>query len=855
MPVDDPSGDDRERWSTSIVLSDGDSAFVRPMTPDDAPRLLAFHERQPRDNQYRRFLSPKPTLNDKELEHFTNIDFHDRVALVVEERGEFIAWASYERWRARNDAEVAFMVDDAHQGRGIATILLEHLAAIARSNGIDRFTADALSDNRAMLRVFSRAGWPVERHFDSGLTEIEFPLTDTERFVDSVEGREHRADSRAVARLLLPRSIAVIGASDEPGSIGHELWRTASVGFRGPIFAVNPAHATVGGQAAYRTVTDVVDDVWLAVVAVPAAHLAETIEQCIAKRVRGALVITATDGAAIDMSSIVAHARRNGLRIIGPTSMGVASPGTAGGLNASLVPGRLPIGGVAISMQSGSLGASLLQLATELHMGISWFVSLGDKSDISGNDLLQFWEDDETTAVVAMYTESFGNPRKFARLARRVGRKRPIVAVRTGVAAVGSAADALYQQAGLIEVPTVRAMLDVARVLATQAVPAGPRVAILSNARSPGVLATAAVEAAGLTAAPPPRHLDWRSTSTDFGDAITAALGDGSIDAVLVIHAPPLAAAPTPAAEIDRTAAGSRKPVLAVMLGGADGPLLPHSPVPAFSFPEPAAAVLGRMWAYGRWRTTEADATVLELDGIDDQLASDVLARAAAPIGSAAVLGLGDAEALLGAYGVHVPRGCVLNAPSTDELLAAAHDLGYPVVLKATHRRVGRSARAGIALDLTDDHALLGAAEMICSALGADVGSLVVQQMAMPGVDVHIQCATDDRLGPVVNLDLGSLQATTASDSASRLAPLSGAAAEALVETSRVGRALDAAGLDRAALVETIVRIAQLMVDHPALGEIDINPAIVSAEGCVVTDARIVVQAHSPLPFPLRRLG
>ena len=212
MPADDDTGDriadtaddswdDRERWSTSVVLSDGDSAFVRPMTPEDAPRLLAFHERQPRENQYRRFLSPKPTLNDKELEHFTHIDFHDRVALVVEERGEFIAWASYERWRARNDAEVAFMVDDQHQGRGIATILLEHLAAIARSNGIDRFTADALSDNRAMLRVFSRAGWPVERHFDSGLTEIEFPLTDTARFVDSVEGREHRADSLSLIHI------------------------------------------------------------------------------------------------------------------------------------------------------------------------------------------------------------------------------------------------------------------------------------------------------------------------------------------------------------------------------------------------------------------------------------------------------------------------------------------------------------------------------------------------------------------------------------------------------------------------------------------------------------------------------
>ncbi|MCU1364747.1 MAG: putative acetyltransferase, partial [Ilumatobacteraceae bacterium] len=463
--------DERDRWSTSIVLSDGDTAFVRAMTPEDAPLLLAFHERQPRDNLYRRFLSPKPTLNERELAHFTVVDFHDRVALVVEDRGEFIAWASYERWKARDDAEVAFMVDADHQGRGIATLLLEHLAAIARSNGIGRFTAEALSDNRAMLRVFSRAGWPVERHYDSGLTELEFSLTETEQFVDSVESREHRADSRAVARLLLPRSIAIIGASDEEGSVGHELWHNTTAAFDGPVYPVNSRHTTVGGQPATASVVDIVDDVWLAVIAVPAEALATTIDQCIAKRVRGALVITATDGLDIDMASIVAHARRNGMRVIGPASMGIAAPRPTGALNAALVRGRLPYGKVAISMQSGSLGASLLQLAADLHMGVSWFVSLGDKCDVSGNDLLQFWEDDETTAVIAMYTETFGNPRKFARLARRVGRTRPIVAVRTGTAAIGDAANALYQQAGLIEVPTVRTMLDVARVLASQPAP------------------------------------------------------------------------------------------------------------------------------------------------------------------------------------------------------------------------------------------------------------------------------------------------------------------------------------------------------------------------------------------------
>ncbi|MCU1397351.1 MAG: putative acetyltransferase [Acidimicrobiales bacterium] len=845
--------DERDRWSTSIVLSDGDTAFVRAITPEDAPLLLEFHERQPRDNLYRRFLSPKPTLNARELSHFTVVDFHDRVALVVEDRGEFIGWASYERWKARDDAEVAFMVDAEHQGRGIATLLLEHLAAIARSNGIDRFTAETLSDNRAMLRVFTRAGWPVERHYESGLTELEFSLTETERFVDSVEAREHRADSRAVARLLLPRSIAIIGASDRVGSVGHELWHNTTAAFDGPVYAVNTRSATVGGQPATASVVDILDDVWLAVIAVPAAALAETIDQCIAKKVRGALVITATDGLDIDMVSIVAHARRNGMRVIGPASMGIAAPRPTGALNAALVPGRLPYGKVAISMQSGSLGASLLQLAADLHMGVSWFVSLGDKCDVSGNDLLQFWEDDETTAVIAMYTETFGNPRKFARLARRVGRTRPIVAVRTGTAAIGDAANALYQQAGLIEVPTVRTMLDVARVLASQPAPNGPRVAILSNARSPRVLAAAAVTAAGLEPVDPPLALDWRSGADDFAAAITAALQSDLVDAVMIIHAPPLAAAHAPAREIDTAALDSSKPVLAVMLGGSDGPLLPGSPVPAFSFPEPAAAVLGRMYAYSRWRATEAQAPVDVSADTDADAAQEIIRDALADASER--MSLVASTNLLAAYGVAVARGVQMQAPSSEQVIAAAGEVGYPVVVKADRRRVGRSARAGIALDLGDARAVADALTVIRSALGTDADALVVQAMAMPGVDVHICCTTDKLLGPVMTLDVGSLQTARSSDGASRLVPLSRVAAVALVETSRVGGALAAAGIDDAPLIDTLIRLGQLMADHPELDEIDIDPAIVSVEGCVATDVRIRLDPSSRSALPIRRLG
>ena len=863
----------RDDWATSVVLADGETGYVRAIAPGDAPALLAFHERQPRENLYRRFFSPKPTLTETELRHFTEVDFVDRVALVLEIHGEFAAWASYEKWPGRGDADVAFMVDDGHQGKGIATLLLEHLAAIARSNGINRFTADVLADNRPMLGVFSKAGWPVQRHFDSGVIELEFPLGDTEQFVDSVEQRERRADSRSVARLLLARSVAVIGASDEPGSIGNEVWRNVASGGVHPCFPVNPNRSTVGGRPCWPSVLDIDEDVWLAVIATPAAALEAVVDQCIEKRVRGAVVLTAVDGTGIDMAAIVAKARRFGMRIIGPASMGIATGRTVlgsvddpeveatwatdgaldapVGVQAALVPVELPAGGVAISLQSGSLGASVLQLAAQLQMGLSWFVSLGDKSDVSGNDLLQFWEDDERTRVIAIYTESFGNPRKFARIARRVSRQRPIVAVRTGAAALGTASEALYQQAGLIEVPTVRAMLDTARVLACQPVPRGPRVAVLTNSRSPGVLASAALVAAGLEVVAPPVALDWRSHVDDYGPAVTAAIADPSIDAVLVVHAPPIASAHVPSRAIDAAAQGSTTPVVAVMLGRQDGPIRDGSSVPSFSFPEPAAAVLGHLVAYRRWLDTEADAIATEVDGTDAALVTEVLAGAAAD--GATTLPLVDVQRVLAAYGVQVAHAELTDAASVDDVVTVADRVGYPVSLKAERRRTGRSAEAGIALDLPDGDAVRDAAAVMRASLGPDAECITVQQMVAPGVDVRIRCVADERLGPVVTVGLGGIMADAIGDEESRLAPVSAAAAANLVSSSRLGGALAASGVDPASLVDTITRVSHLVDDHPSIGELDINPAIVSSSGCFVVDAHVVLTT-APTESAMRRL-
>ena len=838
-----------------MVLGDGSSALIRPITSDDAPALAAFHLRQSPESRYKRYFSPKPELSPAELERFTEVDMVGRAALVVELDGELVGWGSYERWQDRADAEVAFMVDDRHHGRGIATLLLEHLAAIAQTNGIRQFTAETLGDNRAMLAVFAKAGWPVHRHFDSGVVDLDFPLTETPDFRDSVERREHRADSRAVARLLLPSSIAVIGASDRPGTVGHALWHNITAGAeRGTGYAVYPVnlrHPTIGGVPAYRSVAEIEGEVGLAVIAVPVAALESTIQECIEKRVRSAVVVTAVEGPdfvpELDVRELVTHARRNGLRILGPGSMGLASPRPSTAIQAALVDVVLPAGNVAISMQSGTLAASLLRLAHRLRLGVSWFVSLGDKADVSANDLLQFWEDDDATDVIALYTESLGNPRKFARIARRVGARRPIVVVRTGAAQVGAGNEALYRETGAIEVPTVTALLDTARVLSSQPLMDGPRVAVVTNSRSPAVLATATLEAAGLEPVIKSVTGGWEATADDYGAAVAAAIADADVHAVMIVHAPPVEdAVAAPIDAIERATAGAAKPAVAVMIGAVDGPLRPGSAVPVFAFVEPAAAALGRVAAYSRWRALDAADDAAPPADIDPPRAGAVIA---ASIAAGATVTPAQARELLDAYGIDMP--VTVRVPA-DEAVRTATEIGYPVAIKAGRRRAGRSTEAGIGLDIGSAQAVEQALAKMADLLDDDGSEVIVQRMVAPGVDLRIRVVTDERLGPVISVGLGGIQADVIGDTASRLAPVSAPAARTLLSGTRAAAALDEAGLDRA--TDVIVRVAQLASDHPAIAELDLNPVIVGADGCTVTDVSVRLDPTARAEPEVRRL-
>jgi acyl-CoA synthetase (NDP forming)/GNAT superfamily N-acetyltransferase len=836
-------------WTANAVLGDGETVSIRPITPADAPRLAEFHSRQSEESRYRRYFTPKPKLSQHELAHFTNVDLVDRAGLVVESHGDLLGWASYERWPGRDDADTAFMVDDAHHGLGIATLLLEHLAAIAASNGIERFTAEVLGENRPMLAVFARAGWPLQRRYDSGVIEIDFPIAATPEFVDSMSRREQRADSRAIARMLLPRSIAVIGATDRPGAVGAVAWNNVSSAAMVPVYAVNRNRTRVGETPAYASVTDIADVVSLAVIAVPAEMLDETIDECIAARIRGAVVLTSVDGTDVDIDAMVTRARNNGMRIIGPSSMGVASSRTEIGLDASLLPQRLIEGGVAISMQSGSLGASFQELARQQAVGLSWFVSLGDRADVSGTDLLQFFEDDDSTRVIGMYTEDLGDPRRFARIARRVSQRRPIVAVRTG-AELGPTNSALYRHCGLIEVPTVTDLISTVRVLATQPVLRGSRIAVVSNYPSPRRLAEAAITANGLLPVAPPLALDFRATPADYAAAIDAALQADDIDGLMVVHAPGLpATVGKPADEIDAAAANAEKPVMAVLLATPDGPIKPASAVPNFMFPEPAAAVLGRAWAYARWLSTEAAAPPEAVD-VDIERANELIAGA---VGEGALrLDPIAAAELLRAYGVGVPA--TRFVPAADAAAAAA-EIGFPVAVKARHRRVGRSARAGVALDLLGAADVRSTIELMRAALGGDADFVIVQAMVPPGLDLRIRARIDEEAGALISAGIGGIQAgLVGDDDAVRLAPLSRHSAAGLVAESRAGPQLIQAGLDPAALVDTLIRAAQLAADHAEITALDLNPVITSETGCAVTDAIVEVAPVGRPVGALRRL-
>ncbi|BAG18512.1 MULTISPECIES: bifunctional acetate--CoA ligase family protein/GNAT family N-acetyltransferase [Streptomyces] len=558
-----------DHWEADVVLRDGGTARIRPITTDDAERLVSFYEQVSDESKYYRFFAPYPRLSDRDVHRFTHHDYVDRVGLAVTIGGEFIGTVRYDRINDQgrpasapaDEAEVAFLVQDAHQGRGVASALLEHIAAVARERGIRRFAAEVLPANTKMIKVFRDGGYTQRRSFEDGSVHLTLDLEPTEKSLAVQRGREQRAEARSVQRLLAPGSVAVIGTGRTPGGVGRTVLRNLlASGYRGRTYAVNRAFdeglATLDGVPAHRSLGEIDEQVDLAVIAVPAHRVPEAVADCGEHGVQGLVVLSAgyaergAEGRELQRE-LVRQARSYGMRIIGPNAFGIINTAESVRLNASLAPESPARGRIGLFTQSGAIGIALLSGLHRRGAGLSSFISAGNRADVSGNDFLQYSFEDPDTDVALLYLESLGNPRKFTRLARRTAAVKPVVVVKgarhSGSTPPGHAVpvsripdatvSALMRQAGVIRVDTVTEMVDAGILLAGQPLPAGPRVAILGNSESLGLLTYDACLAEGLRPRPP-IDLTTAASPQDFRDALAEALADGTCDAVIVTAIP-----------------------------------------------------------------------------------------------------------------------------------------------------------------------------------------------------------------------------------------------------------------------------------------------------------------------------
>ncbi|THA40892.1 bifunctional GNAT family N-acetyltransferase/acetate--CoA ligase family protein [Streptomyces sp. A1547] len=918
-------------WEADVVLRDGGTARIRPITTEDAGRLVSFYEQVSDESKYYRFFAPYPRLSDRDVHRFTHHDYVDRVGLAATIGEEFIGTVRYDRIgpdgrpasAPADEAEVAFLVQDAHQGRGVASALLEHIGAVARERGIRRFAAEVLPANSKMIKVFTDVGYQQKRSFEDGSVHLTLDLEPTAESLAVQRAREQRAEARSVQRLLAPGSVAVIGVSRSGGGVGAAALRNLrDCGFQGHLYAVNEAVTTdlLDGVRAYRALGDIGTPVDLAVIAVPAERVPEAVAACGEHGVQGLVVLSAGYGesgaAGLDRQrELVRQVRSYGMRLIGPNAYGVINTAPEVRLNASLTPAPAPIRGrIGLFTQSGAIGISLLSALLRRGEGLSSFVSAGNRADVSGNDILQYWYEDEATDVALMYLETLGNPRKFTRLARRTAAVKPVVVAKggrhtpaghvvPGTRLPDTTVSALLRQAGVIRVDTVTELVDVGLLLASQPLPAGPRVAILGNSESLGVLTYDACLTQGLRPAAP-LDLTTAARPEDFREALDAALGSAENDAVIVTVIP-WVNEQEPQDDLaealrDAVAGHPGKPVAVVhvelaelvdALSAAGGPLpgsdpvrpgssgaaplpgaLPPHPrgsnaggagggdaggvgvdvrIPAYPAAERAVRAVAEAVRYGQWRRANAEAgQVPEYEDIDEAGAAAQLAAILDGVGDAVLtLTEADAAALLARYGIRVLP--TLPAPTADDAVRAARALGYPVALKTTapHLR-HRADLGGVRLDLATEADLRRSYEELTDLLGTPGELLpVVQAMVPRGVDTVVRSVIDPAAGAVLSFGLAGVASELLGDTAHRLVPATERDAAGLIRSIRTAPLLfgwrGSDPVDTPALEELLLRLSRLVDDHPEVVGVTLEPVVVATEGLSVLSATVRV-AHPP---------
>lgn len=895
------------QYELDAVLRDGGGVRIRPIKPDDNNLIVDFFEKLGRESRYFRFFRIKETLDPEEVEYFTNVDYTDRFALIALHGGEMIGVARYDREGTdETHAEVAFAVADEHQGRGLGTKLLQLLTHHARSNGIDGFRAYVLPENRQMMRLFRNSGYDLSRTIDEGVFIVDFPVVESEDSITASAQYEKRAVAASLLPLFFPKSVAVIGASNDPGSIGGKLFHNIlTEGFTGPLYPVNPKSKVVHSVKAYPTILEIPDEVDLAYIVVPQRFVLDVAEQCAEKGVRGMVVISAgfseVGGQGIDDErKLLGIGRNAGMRIVGPNCMGLLNTANSVRLNGTFAPVYPPQGNVAMSSQSGALGIAILDYATRNNIGISQFVSVGNKADVSANDLLLAWEDDPQTDVITLYLESFGNPTRFSRLARRIGRRKPIIAVKSGRSAAGSraasshtgalassdvAVDALFRQAGVIRVDTIEELFDAASLLANQPIPSGPLVGIVTNAGGPGILAADALEANGLAlpelsdtlqstmrevlpaaaATRNPVDLIASGGPAEFEAVTTQMLESGEVDAVMVIYVPTspdgardVAAAlrncqdrydgPVTMLSVFMQAAGASE-----FLAGSGA----ERAIPTYVFPEAAALALARGVRHGVWRLRDQGLEARLEPGAVDQLRSIVDEVMAGAPESGLWLAPAEVDRILRLAGLDVPQTVVAN--SAPAAVAAAREMGTPVVLKViSDSALHKSDVGGVLLDLKTDDEVAAGYEQVVSVVD-DADGVLVQEFVTGGHEVLIGMTQDPNFGPLVVFGLGGVYVELLQDVAFRIHPLTDVDATEIVTETKGFKLLQGYRNqplgDIAALEDAILRVSGLISALPELVEMDLNPVKVHepGHGVTVVDARIRLRPVSSAERPEMR--
>ncbi|KJK48892.1 bifunctional GNAT family N-acetyltransferase/acetate--CoA ligase family protein [Streptomyces sp. NRRL F-4428] len=907
-------------WEADVVLRDGGTARIRPITTEDAGRLVSFYEQVSDESKYYRFFAPYPRLSARDVHRFTHHDHVDRVGLAATVGEEFIGTVRYDRIgpdgrpasAPADEAEVAFLVQDAHQGRGVASALLEHIGAVARERGIRRFAAEVLPANTKMIKVFTDAGYQQKRSFEDGSVHLTLDLEPTAESLAVQRAREQRAEARSVQRLLAPGSVAVVGVSRSGAGVGAAALRNLrDSGFHGHLYAVNEAvtRDLLDGVRAYRTVGAIGAPVDLAVIAVPADRVPDAVAACGEHGVQGLVVLSAGYGESgpaglARQRELLRQARSYGMRLIGPNAYGVINTAPEVELNASLTPAPMPVRGrTGLFTQSGAIGIALLSALLRRGEGLSSFVSAGNRADVSGNDILQYWYEDEATDVALMYLETLGNPRKFTRLARRTAAVKPVVVAKggrhtpaghvvPGTRLSEDTVSALLRQAGVIRVDTVTELVDVGLLLASQPLPAGPRIAILGNSESLGVLTYDACLTQGLRPLPP-LDLTTAASPEDFRAALAAALASDDCDAVIVTAIPwvsehaladdladalreavaatpgkPVAVVHVELAELVRALSATRGPddgppghlaadtartpaPFAVSATGTGASVPAPLRIPGYPAAERAVKAVAEAVRYGQWRRALADAgQVPEYEDIDEAGAAAQLAGLLADVDGGAVLTLsdGDARELLARYGIRVLP--TLPAPSPDAAVRAAGILGYPVALKTTapHLR-HRADLGGVRLDLTNEAELRRSYEELTDALGKPAElQPVVQPMVPRGVDTVVRSVIDPAAGAVLSFGLAGVASELLGDTAHRLVPATDRDAAALIRSIRAAPLLfrwrGSDPVDTPALEETLLRLSRLVDDHPEVIGVTLEPVVV-AEGVSALSATVRV-AHPP---------